>query len=239
MRCASGIVKSVIDAPGEAVGGAELGDADDFVLARLLRGEHGHPVADLDVAGVGGVPVDDDLVGGLRRPAAFEDVELVEFRIGVPAEAERGRAVAADRLPVLAHDLGVGPGDVSLSGVDARCPAHDLGERGRDVRALPGAEVALQDLVTAHDRVGVLVDVREEVVERLLDRRGEHRRAGHERDADDHRERGEHEAQLVRGEALAGDFPHRAKRPAGASCRESTGRSARGSRRRCGRRRGR
>ena len=73
---------------------------------------------------------------------------------------------------------------------DERC-------RGARLRVrLAEAEVEL--LGAADVDVGVLVDVGEEVVERALDRVGEHERAGQEGDADDDRERGEDEPALAR-----------------------------------------
>src|SRR5205814_8619200 len=44
--------------------------------------------------------------------------------------------------------------------------------------------------------------------ERLLDRRGEHECARHERYAEHHRDTGEQEPQPVRDQTLAGELPH-------------------------------
>ena len=173
----------------------------------------------LTLASCRGVPVDGDLILRLRT-VALDEVEHAELRVGVPREAERRRALAriADRLAVRADDLRVRDLHVAF-GRGHTLRALHFRQHGRgDVRTFTRAEVAAQPLRRAHDRVGVRIDVREEVVERLLDRRGEHERAGHERDAEDDRDRGQDESDLVRCQSLAGDLPHRGTTlPAGRS----------------------
>src|SRR5262249_39078411 len=68
--------------------------------------------------------------------------------------------------------------------------------------------VVLELLRAAHLSVGALVDVGDEVVEGVLDRRREHEGPGDERDAEDHGDRREQEAQLVCDETLAGHLRH-------------------------------
>ena len=135
--------------PEQAVGGAEAGDADDVVEMRPLRGQHLHPVADFEVALVGAVPVDHDLVVALRR-ATRDDPELVE-RAGSVCHARPnvGRSVAADRLTLLVDELGVALGavDVATGGRDARHLLHDGERRLRNVRSAgTGPEIASRAL---------------------------------------------------------------------------------------------
>ncbi len=69
-RCASGIVKSVIDAP------ARLSAVPNFAMPTIVYFRGAFDVSTVTRSPtfrlplVGGVLVDDDLVGGLRRPAA-------------------------------------------------------------------------------------------------------------------------------------------------------------------------
>ena len=193
----------------EAVGVAELRDPDEVVDLRCLRREDLDPVADAQVRLVGAVLVDDDLIVGGRR-LALDEMERGELVVGLPREPERRRALTgvADDLAVLLDDLRVLDPDSAGGGLDTVGLLHGGEELDRDVGPVAGTEVAGEHFVRAHDRVGVAVDVREQVVERLLDRRGEHERSRHERDAEHDRDSGEQETQLVCDQTLTGELPH-------------------------------
>jgi len=102
------------------------------------------------------VEVDNDFVGGLRRSAG-DDVELVIFRVRIPAEPKGGRLRPADCFAVLVDNLGVrARGNVAFRGVNGRSRANDVDERGGTLAAA-GAEIALQHLglrttASCHDR---------------------------------------------------------------------------------------
>ena len=165
----------------EAVGVAELRDADEAVHLGRLRRQDLRSGPDLQLRLIGAVLVDDDLVVR-RRWTALDEVEGRELIVGLPRESERGRALArvADGFAVRAHDLRVGDPDTTLGRLDARRLAYGGKQRDRDVGPVAGAEVAAEALRRAHDRIGVAVDVGEQVVEGLLDRRGQHESARYE-----------------------------------------------------------
>ena len=220
-----------------AVGGAELHDAGERVVVAARLGDHRHGVTDLVPGVVGALLVDDHLVGGARAPAVH-DVDRAQVTVGDVREPERGRAlpVAAQRVAVLVDDDGEAlHGTVGL--VDALRAAHRRQEVGAD-GAPPAAEVAAEGLLGPDDRVGVLVDVAEQAVERVGDGRGEHERARDERDAEHHRDPGQQETDLLAPDAFERDLPHGFRRPGSSSCRGRCRRSVRGARRRWRRRPG-
>ena len=117
----------------------------------------------------------------------------------VPRQAEGGRLVQ-DRLAVRAGDERV-PEQVALGEIDTVDAAHDVDERLGHRR--PGLLAAallvrrLERLLRAHDGVDALGGVREQVVEDVAERVGEHERARHERDAEHDGERRQDETELL------------------------------------------
>ena len=125
---------------------------------------------------VGAALVDDDLVGISGRVTALNEVELVQLLYRVPTETQRGRALTrvADRLVLAVDELRVIDLHVALRGLDAGRLGDDRLDRSGDRRARACARAALvvlECLRPAYLRVGSLVDVRDEVVEGLLDGR--------------------------------------------------------------------
>ncbi len=223
----------------QAVRAAELHDAGERVVVAPGLGDDRHRGAHL-VAGVVGAPlVDDDLVGSPGTPA-LHDVDRAQVTVVDEAETERRRAlaVAAERVALLVDDdrqslhRPVGRGH-------AVGAAHRREQVGPDrAPALVAEALTAELLFGPHDRVGVLVDVVEEPVERVGDGRGEHERARHERDPQHHRDAGEQEANLLGPDPLERDLPHVARRPGSSSCRARNRHWVRTIRRRSRRRRG-
>jgi hypothetical protein len=93
----------------EGVHVAEPGDADDLEVLLRLNRRDGDRVADVIAFAIRGAGVDDDLAVPVG-PGALDEVERVEalrLGIGLDPEAEAGRALRVDGLPVRADDLGV------------------------------------------------------------------------------------------------------------------------------------
>ena len=89
--------------------------------------------------------------------------------------------------------------------------ARTFGEQRLVERRLRRSVVADVERRLRRDRgVRVPVDVREDRVERLVDRVGEHERAAHRRDAEDDRDRGERRAELPRQKPLERERGHMA-----------------------------
>ena len=180
-----------------------MGPADGLDLGRVTDGE----VAVVERGGV---------EGGLVGPhGGATKGERPEAEIAaVCGAAERRRAAAiAEGLVVLADDHRILL-DEGLGVLDA---GHGL-DRGdqapRHLAALVVAEVLLDDV--ARPRVGVDFGehVGEEMVEGLLDRVGEHCRAGEERRAEHDRQSGEQQSGLAGQYALQGDLEHLSPRDA-------------------------
>ena len=111
-------------------------------------------------------------------------------------------AVVPDELRLVV-DAALGVGD---AGEAAHLRQQRLGERRHRVRL---SVVRGPDRALAGDhRVRVLVDLREERVERGRDRVRQHVRAADHRDAEDDRDRGERGAQLAAHQALQRDGGH-------------------------------
>ena len=119
------------------------------------------PVADLEVALVGGVLVDRRSRRRVRGAPPGDEVELVELSGSGPSRTRSvGGPLPADRLAVLVDDLRVGPADLPVGGLDRRRTASpsstsDAGTLGR----WPVPKSLLEHLGRAHDGVGAAVDV--------------------------------------------------------------------------------
>ncbi len=187
-------------------------DPDERERALRLERRDLDGIADLIALVVRGADVDHDLVGR-RGPAAFEDVERIELReLGsrVDPEPERRRALRADRFPLGREDLRValvehgagGEGDTvdTPYGVEQRFV--DRGSRrpltvDRDLEAAAG-----------HDRIRARVRLREEGLERAVDRVREDVCAADHRDAEDDRNSGQERAELAARETAESDPDH-------------------------------
>ena len=161
-----------------------------------------HVVTDLELLVVRRRAVDDD-VSRPARSHAGGDAQRVEVGVIGPAEAQRGRALDACRLAVLADDLG-GAGE----GAVRRAHALDLA----DLRQEPGRHpwpVALGDgLHPPHLDRHAPIRSFEDAVEGLVDRVTEDDGSDDEADAEHDRERGQEEPELARQEipdGLPGD----------------------------------
>ena len=128
----------------------------------------------------------------------IRDLEAVQL-LGVdPVSAQGGRAHlrVADGIAVLVDELRVAA-DVGFGDVDAVNVRHRVEERGVDPPALFDLLRVSNAAFGAHDGVGVLVDVREQVIEGLLDGVGQHERPRHEGHAQHDSEGGRQETELV------------------------------------------
>ena len=181
---------------------AEAEEPDDAERLRGAVEQHTNAVAHLEPVLLRGPVIHRDLAGTLRR-AALPVVHEAE-RIGSdPRHPERGRSSPADALAVVVDELGVAL-HVALRPRDARDPA-DLGERRlRDALRITPTERAC----APHIEVDARECLREHRVERLLDGVGEHVGRADERDAEQHGERGEHEAHLAGEQAPDCRLPH-------------------------------
>ncbi len=144
------------------------------------------------------------------RPAAARQHERVEALVAGRIDAEReARPVRRDHLAVvpdelrLVVDAAFGLGD---AGEAAHLRQQRLGER-RHRAVLPVVRRPDRALPGDH-RVGVLVDLREERVERRRDRVRQHVRPADHRDAEDDRDGRERGAQLPAHQALQRDSGH-------------------------------
>ncbi len=75
-------MNSVTDAPARLSTSPNFAIPDEVVLLRWLRRQDRHLVADMELALVGAVLVDDDLIVG-RGCMAGDEMELVQLRISV------------------------------------------------------------------------------------------------------------------------------------------------------------
>ena len=148
-------------------------------------------LADLEVLVAGGLLVDDDLVR--TRPAALHQRQRIEDRVAVrDREPEVWRSARHDRLPVVTDELRRIRIDAALGLGDA---GQRLNLRQQRVVERRWAEAVLiaqiDSRLAGDDRVGALPDVREDPVERLIDRVREDVRPADHRDPEDDRDGGE------------------------------------------------
>ena len=170
---------------------------------RLGRQDRARVSPTCEVAVLGGAPVDDDLVGGLRgRPSArWYGLSVV---VGRPSWRRGRRTVAAERLAVLADELAEARTRRARRRRRRRPAAtwstsdSSSGAAGGSLADVDGAEAADHD-------VGAGVGVGEEVVEGCLHGVAEDERAGQEGDAEDDGEEGGDEARLWAQQVLEGD----------------------------------
>ena len=194
--------------PADRADGAELDDArDPEVLDRALDLD-AERRADLEVLLARGRLVDDDLVR--RRPCALDERQARELRLRrVDGEPEVRRAAEDDRLAVLdeLRVLGRDPADRVGDVRQLLAPSRGATRR-TPPRSCPTGPRGRTPTSTGDRRVGALVDVREDRVERLVDRVGEDERAADRRDAEDDRDRGERRPQLAGQQALEREADH-------------------------------
>ncbi len=202
----------VEDRQGGAVqaAGTELDEPGELGLhhGRSSRRRELDGVADLELALLGGVHVERDLVrAGRIVPTDEAEDGLAGERLGLGrVEGQAGWAVAADHLAVLAdHEHG-------LQGVLRARPTSTSGQL-LEVSGDAGREGAV--VLAGVEVVGTLegdLDVRgaalDDVVERAAHGVGEDHRARDEGDAEDDRERGEQQAQLAGDQVAPGHAPH-------------------------------
>ena len=131
------------------------------------------------------------------RTSKVFSVEVETISVGGPLE------VIA--LPLRVHERAVG-GHAALGLLDARDRLDLLERVGGHRRRL--REVGLDRLARLDGDVDALLGALEEVLERGVDRVGEHERADDERDADDDREPRQDRPQLARQQALQSQLRH-------------------------------
>jgi len=162
----------------------EAGDADHGELLRRSPEEHLHLVAESERVGLGGDHVDHDLAGPLGLTARPQG-QRRQVGIG-PVEAEGRRAGGGDCLARLVDELGVAA-DRAHRSRHAGDTADDVEDRGgQGVTRRVGRGVGAETGGGAHRHVGAGGDLVEQGVEGLVDRVGEHERAGDEADAQHH-----------------------------------------------------
>ena len=154
-------------------------------------------LADLEVLLGGRLLVDHDLVR--PRPRALDERERVEGRVGVrDREAEVRRAAEDDRLAVVADELGRVGVDAALGlarprAAPAPSASRDSSKVG-SVTPLPSLRSKADlPVMTAFEPCA---DVREDLVERLVDRVRQDVGAADHRDAEHDRERRQRRPQL-------------------------------------------
>ena len=127
-----------------------------------------------------------------------------------PVRADRRRTDTADRLAGRRVDHLRVPGHGPVRGRDTRHRLHGGQDVLRHRLALVAAAATGPQLTgrerrfRAHDDVAPGGDLREQVVERLVHRVGQHERAGDEAHAEDDRERRERQSDLAGEQALDG-----------------------------------
>ena len=150
--------------------------------------------------------------------ATRQDLQLVEGGVVDPGGAERGRSVGrpADHLAVAADELRVAV-DLETHRLDAGDALDRLRQARVDLLALAG-EVGRRrvGLLGSHDGRGLAVDLVVEAVEGGVDGVGEDKGAGHEGNAERHREGRHRVADPVRCD-LAQRDPEHSGRPSGAA----------------------
>ena len=167
-------------------------------------------VADLVVLARSDVRVDRDLVRAVW-PVARRELERVEALIAgrVDAEGEARRAVGRDHLAGAADELRLVVGDGSLDRVHVWQRPDPREQVVREARRLHAVPVVVREgRLGADDRVGVLVRLREDRRERVVDRVREDVGAADHRDAEDDRDRRQKRTELPPGEALQCDAKH-------------------------------
>ena len=196
---------------GRAVERATLGEVEDAdQLRRQQRlvggGDDVHLLADEVARPLGGLGVEDDLVGAVRRPARGqrETRQTVTGRSVGVVPADGRRTLAADDLVVLVDDVDAERRDVAVDPGRSRHALQVVDHRGGDRhgrRGAVGVAVGRTDDDVADGRG-------EQRREAAAQRVGEDQRAAHERDAEHDRERAHQQAQLAPEQALQGGLEH-------------------------------
>ena len=136
----------------------------------------------------------------VRLENSGRDGSTEKPRFGAPPKTIASPSLT--KLRVLGRDAADRVGDVRQ--LPHLCEERLVERRLRRARAL----LDVERRTPGDRRVGALVDVREDRVERLVDRVGEDERAAHGRDAEDDRDRRQRGAELPGQQALEGEPDH-------------------------------
>ncbi len=222
--------------PEQVVRRPEAHEAADGEGAGRAPQEDAHLLAHREVVLLGRAEVHGHLVRP-RRCLALHDVEGGDLRVGVELDPDGGCPTGRDGLAVGEDVLRVA-GHRAVGGLHARHALH-LGEERLGDGIARGGAAAAELGHAAHLEVDVLVDVPEQVVERAVQRVGQHERPGDERHPEHDGEASQHQPELVGQQPLDGDPPHVRRRPSCGCVRAPSPASGRRARRRPCRQRGR
>ena len=152
----------------------------------------------------------DDHVGGPLRGRALAEVVRRYVGVGDPVGAEGRWPVATDRLPVVADEGGAFPEDVAHRILDAVDTPHRRQQRRRDRMILSATDAAgvTGDRASVDRHRDTGVRRREDAREGRVDGVGEDEGARDERHAEDDRNRGQRQPELVREQASQADAEH-------------------------------